>query len=44
MSKLQELEKKTKGGFAKVKDDFKMLNESIDKRFAEIDTPKAAEG
>ena len=27
-----------------MKDDFKKLNESLDKRFAEIDAPKAAEG
>ena len=36
VEKLDTLEKKTKGGFGKVKDDFKKLNESLDQRFAEV--------
>ena len=35
-TKLQELQDRTKAGFGKVKDDFKKLNESLDARFAEI--------
>ena len=34
--KLEKLEAKTKGGFGKVREDFKKLNESLDQRFAEI--------
>ena len=42
VERLESLEKKTKGGFAKVKDDFKKVNESIQNSITFLE-PKVAQ-